>query len=408
MPTAAALPPMGIRYMPARAATSDRWRDRVAGVLMVIGLAWPFLFSSVIAVPWWAFVPCALLAGVLRYRKYPRETMPQAPMLLFCLIVVIYTLFAYTLMPMPAYGSEKAWRFALLAGTAYLVTVRMAPLTDDLARGMRWAMVVSTVLALGVTYLNRDMFLHTQKYGMQEMRMLFAVTGFPLSVALVTLWIIPRTLRPLPIFLGGGLLLLAAALEIFIRGRFAAITLAGMAVLLVLGPPWKHLLARVALSVLLVGVFLGAYWVILPNFGDSYQYLEGLLKHPMENRDILFTIAWRGFMAHPMGLGIGAFAETGMMDYYPHNVFLEVGYELGLPGLLAVAVIYAVAIRRAWQLWLSPPHRLFAAMLVVVLLYMLKAGDIATWAFQWVYLYMLVVATPVAPTWPLLRGEAVA
>ncbi len=398
---------MLIRNTPAKLAVSERWREIAAGALIVMGLIWPFLFSSIIAIPWWGFLPCALLAGLMRYHKYPRENMPQAPVLVFMLLVIVYTLFAFALAPVPEYGREKSWHFLLLAGAAYLFTFRQAPLSADLARGMRGMLVVTTVLALGVAYINRDMFLQTQKYGMAEMRQLLSVTGFPLSVALAVLWVIPRTLRPVSLFLGSGLLLLGAALEIFIRGRFAAVTLAGMAVLLVLGPPWKHLFSRVVVSLLLFGVFLGTYYLILPNFGDSYQYLEGMLKNPFENRDILFTVAWRGFMAHPMGMGIGSFAETGMLDYYPHNIFLEVGYELGLPGLLGIVTIYAVAIRRAWQLWLSPPHRILAAMIVVVLLYMLKAGDLATWAFQWVYLYMLVVATPVAPTWPLLRGEAV-
>lgn len=401
-----ATPVLVVRYSPAKVVALDRWREMVAGVCIVIGLTWPFLFSSLVAIPWWSYTLIALFGGALRYRKYPHEFMPQVPMVLFVLVMLIYSLMAVTLIPMPSYGSEKVLRFILLGGAAYLFTFRQAPLTEHLDRGMRWALAITLLMSLGVTYLNREMFLDTQKYGMAEMRQLFAVTGFPLSVALASVWVIPRSLRAFPIFLGSILLLMATVLEIFIRGRFAAITLGGMAIMLLLGPPWRSMFARVVFALLLAGACMTVYLYLLPSFGDSYQYLEGLLKHPMENRDILYTVAWRGFMAHPMGLGIGSFADNGMLDYYPHNVFLEVGYELGLPGMLAVVTIYAVSLRRIWKLWMSPPHRMLAALLMVVLLYMLKAGDIATWVFQWVFLYMLVVATPIAPTWPLLRGEA--
>jgi len=391
---------------PRRAVARSRRRDVIAGVLIASGLTWPFLLSSVLHIPWWAYLTLAMLGGALRYDAAPRDKSPHWPLFGFVIVVLIYTLLGAVVLRMPGYGSEKAWHFLLLALAAYLVTFRQAPLTIDLDRGLRWGLGLALLVALGVVYHHRDLFLETQRYGIAELRQLFAVTGFPLAIALAGLWALPRTLRPWSLFAGGALLLLVAALEIFVRGRFAALTLGACAVLLVLGPPWQHFVSRLFYACGLVGALLLLYVFVLPDFGESYQYLEALIQHPLENRDLLYTFAWRGFMAHPLGRGIGSFAYSGMLDAYPHNIFLEVGYELGLPGLLTVVLMYGMALRRLWRLWLSPPHRLLAALLGVMMLYMLKAGDIATWAFQWVYLYMLIVATPVAPTWPLLRGEA--
>ncbi|OPZ85134.1 MAG: hypothetical protein BWY76_01541 [bacterium ADurb.Bin429] len=399
-------PDIVMQYASRHILAQARRRDNMAGLLIAVGLTWPFLLSSVLPVPWWAYLALAMLGGAMRYRAYPRDNSPHWPVLLFVMVLLLYVLLAVVYLQIPGYGSEKAAHFLMLALAAYLVTFRQTPLTIDLDRGLRMGLAVTLLMALGVVYYHRNLFLETQQYGMEELRQLFAVTGFPLVIALAGLWGIPRTLRPLSLFAGAALLVLVAALEIFVRGRFAALTLSVLAVLLVLGPPWRHFASRLFSSCGLIGAFLLLYAFVLPGFGESYHYLEALLKNPMENRDLLYTFAWRGFMADPLGRGIGSFAYSGMLDSYPHNIFLEVAYELGLPGLLAVASMYLVALRRLWRLWLSPPHRMLAAMLGVMMLYMLKAGDIATWAFQWIYLYMLIVATPVAPTWPLLRGEA--
>jgi O-antigen ligase len=111
-------------------------------------------------------------------------------------------------------------------------------------------------------------------------------------------------------------------------------------------------------------------------------------------------------MAQPLGQGIGSFARIEPGFTYPHNVILEAAYELGALGLGVMVWMYAVVAHRAWQLWRSPPHRIFGAVLALVFLHMLKAGDLSTLAFQWVALYLLLVGTPLDERWALQKGDA--
>jgi O-antigen ligase len=152
---------------------------------------------------------------------------------------------------------------------------------------------------------------------------------------------------------------------------------------------------------------LWVYVNVLPLLGDSFTYLQWLNPQSIGGRAPLLQEAWAGFLQHPFGQGIGSFQIIEPLYTYPHNVVLESAYELGILGLLAMLGIYLMVVRRAWQLWLSPPHRMLALLPVTVFLYMLKAGDIAELAFHWVYVYLLVVGTPVAASWPLRRRRAV-
>jgi O-antigen ligase len=389
-------------------APAELWRERAAGFGMAIGLCCPYVFSSVSSIPWWAFVPVAFGSAMLRWKSYRKDWMPLLPVIVLTLVMAVFSLLALAYHPMPVYWLDKVGRYLLFGGVTFLFAIRMAPATEEMTRGLRWGLAVTLLAALVVTIQNRDMFLDTQFYGMKQMREMFSVTGFPLSIAMAAACFLPRTLKPLPLLTAGALLLLVAALEVFVRGRFGAMMLAGMAVLLVVGPPWKHLGWRLCISVLIVAALAWIYVDVLPDFGESYQYLEEMAKSPLGGRENYYTVAWRGFLEHPLGNGIGSFAMSKSLplDHYPHNVVLEAAYEYGLLGLLVMAWLYGMVFRKAWILWQSPPHRTLAAVLVVVFLYMLKAGDIATWAIQWVYLYVLVVVIPISPSWPLLRGSA--
>ncbi len=70
-------------------------------------------------------------------------------------------------------------------------------------------------------------------------------------------------------------------------------------------------------------------------------------------RTALWGDAWRDFGDHPLtGIGTGSFAHTNPIGIYPHNAFLEAASELGLPGLLLVGGLVALAfvhVGRAWR-----------------------------------------------------------
>jgi O-antigen ligase len=380
-------------------------REWLSGVLIGIVLCWPFLLPSLLPIRWWMLLPLAVVAAFLRWQPRWRLSTASYPLLGLAGVIALFVLVAATSTPLADYGREKLFQFIVMAGFAFLVTFRQLPLTEMFARGMRHSLLVSLALCLLLIIVKRHLFLDFGETGAANLREEISTTGMPLALALAACGLIASRISPLWLFGSSIALLGIGVLEVLVRGRFDAIVLTGVAVLLILGPPYRHLFSRLALFGLLVLVLLFTYVDIAPRLGESYTYLEQLRRGGMAGRLPLYQEAWRGFLAHPLGLGIGAFQRDNPMSQYPHNIVLEVAYEMGILGLACVMALYLWVARRFWQLWLSPPHRMLGVVLLIVFLQPLKAGNIATFAFQWVLLYMLVVATPLSESWPLTDGK---
>ncbi|MHB9026384.1 MAG: O-antigen ligase family protein [Armatimonadota bacterium] len=399
--SAAAHPAEGYRRTHESAATG--WREPLAGALIVLGLCGPFLFSSVLPVRSYMFLPFAFIGGMMRQRWDTRSWKAQIPFFLLCAIMAFYTLYAVTQAPLSAYGQTKVQHFFLLAGFAYVAACRQAPLTDRLARGIRWSLFVMLLIGLIITFINRELYLDVERYGVAELTQTFSITGFPLAIAMAACSLFPANMSPRNLLISGVALLFAAVAIVFVRGRMHALLLMLLLGAMVLGPALRLYFWHVLVSVALIGVGVAIYLHIVPQLGGSYQYFTWLSLESVGGRLQLFTSAAQGFFAHPFGQGIGSFEGVEVLYNYPHNIILEAAYEMGIFGLGAMLAIYALVIRRAWQLWHSPSHRFLAGLLVMVFGYNLKAGDLAAIPFQWVLLYLLVVCTPVAASWPLLR-----
>lgn len=380
------------------------WKEPIAGFLMVVGLCWSYILTSILPVHWWMFIPVTMFAAWIRQRKYPQPWRAMLPLWLFALVFLFFTLYAISFAPMPEYGREKVRIFAMLATVAYLSARRQSPLTPELLRGMRGGFLLTVMIGLVVIYIKRDFYLEQQVLGMEQLKQSVALTALPLAMAMGVCGLIPQTSRPRSLFLGTAFLLGGAVLEVFIRSRFHAVVLCGFAALLILGPPWRNIFWRVLSCGILLALGLAVYVNVLPLMGDSFLYLTWLDPNSVAGRGPVWQLAVDGFWHHPMGQGIGSFSQVDFSFSYPHNVILEVAFELGILGLICMLAIYFTMIRRAWQLWVSPPHRVFAAMVLLVFLHMLKSGDISSVAFHWVYLYLFVVCTPLARSWPAEHG----
>lgn len=380
-------------------------RDWVSGALIGIVLCWPFLLPSLLPIHWWMLLPLAAVAGYLRWQPGHPLSPAVYPLLGLAGVIALFVLVAALGLPLDDYGRNKAVQFMLLAGFAFLTAFRQQPLTEPFARGMRYSLLISLAVCLVLILVKRNLFLQFEEVGFIEVREELSTTGMPLSLALAACCLIAASFAPLRLFASSLALLGVAVLEVLVRGRFDAIVLVMLAVALMLAPPWRHLFWRLALFSLLGGALLFAYVEIAPRLGESYQYLEQLRRGEAGGRLPLYRAAWQGFLAHPFGQGIGAFQRDNPVPQYPHNILLEVAYELGILGLVCMIALYLLVIRRAWQLWASPPHRMLGVVLLIVFLQPLKAGDIATFAFQWVLLFMLVVAIPISAHWPLAGGR---
>ena len=165
-------------------------------------------------------------------------------------------------------------------------------------------------------------------------------------------------------------LVTAAVLMTYSRGGALALGVVLVLWLLGQGASARRLAAGVGAIALLVLLVPSDFARRLTTFR---QFLPGSghvlrLDSSFEQRRVLVTTAWHMFLDHPLtGVGAGNYAvhyrpyteETGsvVLEYeefdqphYPHNLYLEIAAETGLPGLIAFAAVVLtcfVYLRRA-------------------------------------------------------------
>jgi len=97
-------------------------------------------------------------------------------------------------------------------------------------------------------------------------------------------------------------------------------------------------------------------------------------------RGVLFATAWKLMLTHPLGLGIGGFSKYAVLDLrYPHNLFLEVGSELGWLPLAALVVLVIWSLRcvvQALQAEYSWTAQFMAIVVLTALLNSMVTGDL--------------------------------
>ncbi len=144
----------------------------------------------------------------------------------------------------------------------------------------------------------------------------------------------------------------------------------------------RSVLSMRLLLILTVLVILTVALANIPSL-PLYRFqllLSGDKGASILSRGILFATAWQLMLAHPLGLGVGGFAKHAILDLrYPHNLFLEVGSELGWLPLAALLVLIGCSLRqlvgllRAEYSWTT----LFLAIVVLTaLLNSMVSGDL--------------------------------
>jgi O-antigen ligase len=147
--------------------------------------------------------------------------------------------------------------------------------------------------------------------------------------------------------------------ERVVVGWIALLLATGVAVVLVAGGVLDPLLARLAVD---------------PN---------------ISSRAIDLAAAGRLFLQAPLlGVGFGGFSSTGL-DVYPHNIFAEVGGELGVLGVFFLLAWLGLALRGAAR---SP---ILVALVSATAVFALFSGDLAGNAELWMFSALAVAMLPV-------------
>jgi O-antigen ligase len=138
----------------------------------------------------------------------------------------------------------------------------------------------------------------------------------------------------------------------------------------------------------------------------SFEYLGTLVNSQSVNallffRAELLSYGWKLLQEHPLlGVGIQGFRyyspNAGLYNW-PHNIFLEVCCELGLPAGILVAALFGSAIREAWRQLKdhAVPHlglsQVCAALLAVGIVNATNTGDINSDRSTWLFLSLVFV-----------------
>lgn len=138
--------------------------------------------------------------------------------------------------------------------------------------------------------------------------------------------------------------------------------------------------------------------------GSSLSYLGSLIRSQsvgdlLNFRADLLEYGWSLLQRHPLfGAGLSGFryfSPNPTVYKWPHNVFLEVACELGLPGALLVAVIFGGAIRESIHQLRDrlSTHRalseIAAALLLVGIVNAVNTGNINSDRSTWLFLSMV-------------------
>jgi hypothetical protein len=301
-----------------------------------------------------------LLALVCIMRLLEGRARPvPAPYLLLLLLIGVMLWLGLMWTPMPDYGMEKALKFVTFTSLAALAPFFIIESRRDL-RTLLWA-TVGLALFGGVVAL-------VDPGGAESGRIEFGgnentiFTSRLLCAGALVLLVapglgLPRRLRVVSPLLGIALVGIAAGVGS--RGPIVALALALACVIaasIVRSP-------RQLLSVLLIVVAGIAIFPLIKLPETSKERLQQTVDNPVQTleqdgRSRFYSKATELIEEHPLtGFGTGGFFLFSyvLMDQeekYPHNIFLELGSELGVgpPIALAVAVLWVLVAlgRRAW------------------------------------------------------------
>jgi O-antigen ligase len=313
----------------------------------------------------------ALLGGVCFARWAAGRARPiplglAAPLVV--LVVLLTVSLAWT--PSPAYGGEKALKFATLTALAALAPFFLVEDQRDLRRLLAWTLALAGFAAL-LTLANPPTTADRLTIGMEGntigLSQLLCAGALILLIGTLT-----DLFRAQALALGSSAALIGVAAAIGSRGPLLCLGLALVVTGVVFLARVPHRTAPVML-VVVAGVAVLPF-VSLPE--GSAERLGRAASHPVtalqeDPRYTSFGQAVDLIEAHPLrGVGAGGFQSVGRLadppEDYPHNMFLEVWSELGLVAFLVLAASVMAVLAGLWRaVWRLPPGGTFQLLYVL-------------------------------------------
>jgi putative inorganic carbon (hco3(-)) transporter len=345
---------------------------RLAGYLAEIEI-WPVAFFIFISIAWPLFLPAAIAIAVifwvirwLAYQRLSVRTPADLPVALLSIMILV-TLYATA---MPDVTTPQVFR--LLSGIALFYA--LANWTNTARRLYLMMLGISLAglaLALSAPFsvqwvIGKVPFISQSLYERFVVRVSDAIHPNVLAGSLILIlpivigWLLFSWsgLRwPMRIGLSAIILAMLAALILSeSRGAWIAFAM-GFAVIVILRWRWGWI------PIMLAGLLavLGIYTMGIPMFLDMLA--SGAASGGVAGRSEIWSRALLMIRDFPFtGIGLGSFGK--LMDaIYPsllfsqgsiphaHNLFFQVGVDLGLPGLFAWLAILFTVIAAVWKVF---------------------------------------------------------
>jgi O-antigen ligase len=351
--------------------------------------------ASILPVDLTLALGATILAGIALnlFRGKCMVRMPASFLLYIALIALMVASLAYT--PVFDAGLEKLGRFVTVTGLVIVAPFFILTTPQALKRFFAgFAVIAFLICGYSLTQLGGSERLVTPSSNTIGL-------GHVACSLILVIWLIcmprfsffkrmlvyPLLAVPLMALIGSG-------------SRGAAIAL-GMAILTSLFLYRQFLPDLVCLTVL---GFAAVPFLNIPE--ASFEYLGTLANsRSMDNllnfRAELLGYGWHLLQQHPLiGVGIQGFRyhslNAGLYNW-PHNIFLELACELGIPAMLIVSAIFGSAIHESFlqiRDEVSPYLRfshLAAALLLVGFVNSLNTGDINSDRSTWLFVSLVFV-----------------
>lgn len=336
-----------------------------------------------------------LLAGmalnlVRRKRVVP---MPAAYWLLIALVTMMTVSLSYT--PEFDGGLEKLARFLTVTGI-----VIVAPFfVLGTPRAMQRFLVGVAILAYAICSISLSGLGGPDRLVTPSDNTIGLGHVACVVCALIWIGILPRFSFPKRLLVYLSLIVpLVALVGAGSRGPVIAF---GLVVFASVAMNWRRLLDLLYLGVL--GI-VALPFVKLPQ--SSLEYLGTMigvrsLGSLMDFRTELLDYGWKLLQQHPLiGTGMDGYryySPNSALYKWPHNIFLEVACELGIPAGLIVCALFANALRELWRQLkdkLSPQYalsQLATALLVIGIVNGMNTGDINSDRSTWLFVSIVFV-----------------
>ena len=338
----------------------------------------------------------AILLGGIALNLLRKKRVAPMPPIYFLFIVLVTMMIASLLYtPVPEAGAEKLARFLTVTGIVIVAPFFLLGSPEAMKRFLAgFSVLAYAICSYSLTGLGGSERLATPTNNTIGLGHIACALIILIWFAVVPRFSFPQRMLTYTLLIVPGLALIGSGS----RGPAVALAIVVLASLIF----YRQLLLDLA-CLLAIGL-LALPFANIPE--SSLEYMGSLIRSRsvsglLSFRGELLDYGWKLLQQHPLiGTGIEGFryySPNAGVYKWPHNIFLEVACELGIPAGLLVCFLFGAALREAFlQLRdktspYSMLSQIAAALLLIGIVNAMNTGDINSDRSTWLFVSLVFV-----------------